>query len=384
MRIRRAFSFLCIIAVAVISVSFVFASPAPAKNQDYDVKVMTRNMDAGTDFNLVAVASAETAEAAIMLTISEVVASNIPERAARLAAEIAETKPDIIGLQEVTTWDIPILSIKLDQLDLLMKSLRAQGQHYRLAAIQELTRIEIPDVVTFIDHNVILVRSGQLNVRGSESHIYEQEMYFPLPDGSVVPFKGGWLTVDVKLRDSSFKFVTTHLESAVSGVSDTFTWQVNQANELLANLKKSHLPVILAGDFNSDAERTDNYPSDMTDSYATILGAGFDDAWEELKQADLGFTWPLFGEDLMAGQPIEPLERIDLIFSNGLEADFIERTGVIADETGLYASDHAGVVAVFDLMKYHPRKHNFFSKFPLFHQPLSQTTNSWLSSYHRH
>jgi hypothetical protein len=264
-----------------------------------------------------------------------------------------------------------------------MKALKAKGQQYKKAAIQELTHIEIPGVISFTDHNVILVRSGQLNVLGSESHIYEQKMYFPLPDGTAVPFIGGWLTVDVKLRDSHFRFITTHLESAVSGISETFTWQVNQANELLANLNNSHIPTILAGDFNSDAERTNNYPSDMTDSYATILDAGFDDAWEELKPAALGLTWPLFGEDLMTGN-VRPLERIDLIFSNEMEADSIERTGTSADAEGLYASDHAGVVAVFDITKYHPRKHHFFSEFPSFPRLLDQFNYFRLPGYHRH
>jgi hypothetical protein len=55
--------------------------------------------------------------------------------------------------------------------------------------------------------------------------------------------------------------------------------------------------------------------------------------------------------------PLMTLERIDLIFSNGLEADSIEMTGSIPDRFGLYASDHAGVVTVFDIMKHHPRKH---------------------------
>ena len=108
MRIRRALSPLCIIAVAAVSICFVFASPAPAKGKDRHIRVMTRNMDAGTDFNLIAVASPEDFENALMETISEVVQSKIPERATRLAAEIAETKPDIIALQEVTTWKIPI------------------------------------------------------------------------------------------------------------------------------------------------------------------------------------------------------------------------------------------------------------------------------------
>ncbi len=350
----RAFT-VCFVTVVAFSLCVISTSSASAENPNLHVKVMTRNMDAGTDFNLIAAAGGDFAEA-VYNTISEVVQSRIPERIARLAAEIAETKPDIIALQEVTTWDIPLEAVQFDQLDLLMKSLHSAGLHYKVAAIQELTRIEIPDLAIFTDHNAILVRSGQLNVIGSESRIYENNMFFPMPDGTNIPLLGGWLAVNVKVRDSQFEFATTHLESAVSGYPDTFDLQLSQALELVENLSKSNLPVVLAGDFNSDAEHTNNYPSDMTQSYDYIAHSGFDDVWKKLSPGDPGLTWPLFGEDLMAGQPIQPLERIDLIFSNGLNADSIARTGFVPDTDGLYASDHAGLVAVFDLMKHHPRK----------------------------
>ena len=177
------------IAVAVLSLCIVCSSFASAENQNLHVKVMTRNMDAGTDFNLITTAT--DFEAAVMQTIDAILQGRIEERAARLAAEIAKAKPDIIALQEVTTWEIPIVSQNLDQLDLLMKALRSCGQHYKLAAIQTLTQIEIPEVISFTDHNVILIKSGELNVLGSESHIYEQKMYFQLPDETVIPFFGG-------------------------------------------------------------------------------------------------------------------------------------------------------------------------------------------------
>jgi endonuclease/exonuclease/phosphatase family metal-dependent hydrolase len=382
MRIQRVFSALCFFSLAVISICSVFASTAAADDRDRHIKVMTRNMDAGTDFNLITTAT--DFNQAVADTIGEILQSRIPERAARLAAEIAEAKPDVIALQEVTTWEIPIMSENYDQLDLLMKSLRAAGQHYKLAAIQDLTHIEIPDVISYTDRNAVLVRSGQPSVLGSESHIYEQKMYFQLPDETVVPFLGGWLTVDLKLQDCRFRFVTTHLESAVSGVSETFEWQLNQANELIDNLNNSLLPVILAGDFNSDADHTGNYPSDMTGSYDYIVSSGYDDAWNERHHASSGFTWPLFGEDLMAGQSIMPLERIDLIFSNGLDPDSVDRTGITPDETGLYASDHAGVVAVFDMLKNYPIKRHYGAKHSSFSWPDGLFNFSQRLGFHRH
>jgi hypothetical protein len=125
MRIRRTYSSLFIIVAAVVSICFAFASPALAEGRGYDVKVMTRNMDAGTDFTLVAFAkSPNEFAAAVGSTIKEVLQSKIPARAIRLASEVAKAKPDVIALQEVTTWKIGSgrNAVKLDQLDLLKSS----------------------------------------------------------------------------------------------------------------------------------------------------------------------------------------------------------------------------------------------------------------------
>ena len=69
-----------------------------------------------------------------------------------------------------------------------------------------------------------------------------------------------------------------------------------------------------------------------------------------MRPAEIGYTWPLFLEDQLAGiDPALFAERIDLLFSRGPKPISIEQTGLTADQTGLYASDHAGVVATFDL-----------------------------------
>jgi endonuclease/exonuclease/phosphatase family metal-dependent hydrolase len=57
-----------------------------------------------------------------------------------------------------------------------------------------------------------------------------------------------------------------------------------------------------------------------------------------------GYTWPLFGEDLSSGQPLQPYERIDLIFTRGLLPVSAQRLSV-GGFGGAYASDHAGVIA---------------------------------------
>jgi hypothetical protein len=66
---------------------------------------MTQNMDEGTDFGLLASATTPAQfVAAVTATYQEVQASNIPERAAGVAAEIAVARPTLVALQEVSLW----------------------------------------------------------------------------------------------------------------------------------------------------------------------------------------------------------------------------------------------------------------------------------------
>ena len=359
MRIKRVFVTIGLIAVAACLFCISSASPALAEAEKLTVRVMTRNMDAGTDLNYVAAATTEEEfPGAVMDTIIEVMQSRIPERAALLAAEIAATKPDLVALQEVTTWEIESESgtIVLNQLDLLMAALRAAGQHYRVAVVQTLTDIQVPGAVSFTDHDAILVRVNgpgpRLNVIGTETHLYDTLMDFPVPGGKI-PVLRGWIAADIRIHekkhDYQFKFVNTHLESAIASIPETAYLQLAQAEELLESLSETRLPIILAGDFNSDAEPTHNYPGDATQSYDTIAASGYTDAWHALRPRNPGYTWPLFWEDQMSGQTIAPIERIDLIFSKGPKAISIENTGTDPNASGLYSSDHRGVVATFKL-----------------------------------
>ena len=354
MRIQKLFGTTGFIAVAVLSIWMVSVSSAAARTGNLTVKVMTRNMDAGTDFNLFGNPDLSF-EQAVGATLEEVILSRIPERAALIAAEIAETKPDLVALQEVTTWKIKIghKTMVLNQLSLLMKSLRSAGAHYRVAVVQNLTDIEIPGVATFSDHNAILVRSDRsLNVIGSETHIYDNLMPFPTPGGDI-PVLSGWIELDVKIQGARFKFVNTHLSSAIYDIPDTADLQFSQAAQLVENLQATPLPIILSGDFNSDPQSP--YEADATESYNYIAGSGYMDAWYELPQTDPGYTWPLFWEDQNPYEGPIPLERIDLIFSNKLELYSIEKIGADPVE-GLYASDHAGIVAGYELVPHRSRK----------------------------
>lgn len=346
------FSMWCVTAT-ILAFCIALVSPALAETKDLGVKVMTRNMYTGADLTIVA--GAETEEEfvnAVTEVVGNVLQSGIPERAAAVASEIAVNHPDLVALQEATRWEIqseygPIV---LDQLEWLQYFLDQAGLHYTVANLQELTDIEVPGAVRYLDRDVILVRSdlppGQMMLIGEKSGIYDARMVFSVL-GNEIQVLRGWNAVDVKIRGARFCFVNTHLEAPLPGIPDTQLLQEYQAYQLLTDLSTIDLPIILTGDFNSDAEPTQFYPPDATASYSMILDAGYTDIWNELHPDDPGFTWPLFWEN--AGDPADPIERIDLIFTKGLEGISIERTG-LSD----YASDHAGVAAGLEIYNHRP------------------------------
>ncbi len=356
MSFPRMFGVTKVIAVALLTISITYVSPAWAENPDLGVKVMTRNMYPGADLAVLATVKSESElQAAVAGVIQKVVQSRIPDRAALLAAEIAASEPDLVALQEATRWEIQTADglLVLDQLDLLLTSLEAMGLHYKVAVVQPLTEVEIPGAATYADHDAILMRSdlppGHMMTLGSEKHTYEALMTFPVL-GDVITVYRGWIAIDVKIRGARFKFANTHLEAPLAGVPETQALQFVQATELVQGLTETTLPIILAGDFNSDAEPTKLYPPDATDSYDLIVASGYADAWHTLFPDDHGYTWPLLSE---AGEPATPIERIDLIFSKGPIPLSIARTGT-DPVGGLFASDHVGVVASFELSNYRP------------------------------
>jgi hypothetical protein len=85
-------------SIAVLSVIILALASALAENKDRVLVVMTRNMDAGSDFGFVT--SATTPLGLIIgvtETYQEVVQSNIPERAQGIAAEIQARQPDLVA-----------------------------------------------------------------------------------------------------------------------------------------------------------------------------------------------------------------------------------------------------------------------------------------------
>jgi hypothetical protein len=97
-------------------------------------KVMTYNVDQGTDFAAITAvltnpnATATDFQAAVTQTINEVGSTNPAVRMHLIASEIAQSQPDLVGLQEAAVWTFP--TGQLDLLQIILADLAVLGQHY--------------------------------------------------------------------------------------------------------------------------------------------------------------------------------------------------------------------------------------------------------------
>lgn len=332
-----------------------------AAQQNPTIKVMTQNMDAGTDlgFALYGLQQPDP-RPYIDLTLAEVDASNIPARASELAAEIAAQAPHIVSLQEVTLWRTGATpatanTVRYDQLQLLMTALADLGAHYKVVAVNTLTDLALPTTeagpgaVRFTDRDVMLARSdlspSVLQISDVQLHVYAA-----LLNLGGITVRRGFISALARVHNQVFRIADTHLENQFPGLPATAKIQQLQAAELLDSMHRWPQPIILTGDYNADAIYGVNGPGpDNTGTVAFIESNGYVDSWAAANGGDPGATWPLWVEDqttpyFFVNQT--PWERIDLIFFRGLQAVSSVQIGAgLGFANG--ASDHTGVVSMF-------------------------------------
>lgn len=316
---------------------------------------MTRNLYVGAGFDrFLQVGSLSELPDVAAEFWSDVWTTDFSARAGALAAEIEATGPHLVGLQEVSLFRIqspgdfflgnlsPARDTVLDYLGLLLDSLSARGVSYRVVAQSPDFDVEGPlrvagglDDLRLTDREVILARSD-VPTAGARGGQYESALR--VGSGLLsVRIRKGWASVETRVGGEEFRFVSTHLEIRKFGPEV----QLAQAEELLSEVSASDLPVVLVGDFNSAADGT------TTPTYARLTGAGFGDGWAEQSPGAPGLTCCHRG-DLRNGSP-SLQSRIDLVlFGESFDVLGVERVG--ADparrtSTGLWPSDHAGVVA---------------------------------------
>jgi endonuclease/exonuclease/phosphatase family metal-dependent hydrolase len=346
-------SFIATVAAALIGVGAPFTTSADSQRF---VTVMTRNVDEGTDLDFIlAAGSFDELLVAVAETYQEVVDSNIPERAAALAREIRDAQPDVVGLQEVTQWRTgplggPADNVAFDLLQSLLDELDGLGLHYEAVAVVDDFDFELPSAlgidVARTDRDVLLARTdlktSGFKLVNVQARVFDTKLEIDTLFGHIV-VPAGWISADVKIRGKQFRIVTTHLDNLAPPV------RLAQAGELLQGPANTELPVVLIGDFNSDAGSI--YP-DLNGAYLLLRSSGFWDAWAKVHPGDPGFTWPLHDEDPFTPSST-PNQRIDLVLFRGLDRPLSAQ--LIGNETsdltpsGLWPSDHAGLVVTLRL-----------------------------------
>jgi endonuclease/exonuclease/phosphatase family metal-dependent hydrolase len=296
-------------------------------------------------------------------------------RSKLLAEEIAATRPDLVGLQEVALWrhgpmqldqigrpDATV--VDYDFLAILLADLAARGVRYEIVHVQQESDVEAPAFagnpftgtagsaqdVRLTDRDVILVQSDAgIRIEGTGGANYSQRLEVRLGD-TTFPFVRGYAWADVAVGSAKIRFVTTHLESQSAQHARA------QAEELLNEPGNTSLSTVIACDCNSNpaspAARS-GLPIGSGAAYRLITdGHGFTDLWlQQPGRAGPGNTAWL--SELVNNDTARFNRRIDLVLAKSVPpmqivASRAEVTGnKLSDRdpaSKLWPSDHAGVV----------------------------------------
>lgn len=326
---------------------------------------MTRNLSFGTDLEPILAATNQFEfVTAVAAAYTQAQATDFPGRAKAWAAEIDHARPDLVGLQEAVLWRTQTpadfsptpnaATVQADLVGLLLTELRSRGLKYEVVIAETGFDIEAPGLfptglvdVRLTQREVVLVRkSAGLKLTNAQGGEYAAFLTIPTVIGVPVSLPWAWASVDATLGGRSFRFATTHLDP-ISGDA-----QGAQAAEFLAGPGTTSMPIVWVGDFNSDADGTviTSVPS-ATATYGSIIAAGFSDTWKAKHPSDPGFTC-CQATDLR--NPSSALtERDDLVLTRG--PFHVEKASIVGNQpadrlpSGMWPSDHAGVVVTVDL-----------------------------------
>jgi endonuclease/exonuclease/phosphatase family metal-dependent hydrolase len=330
-----------------------------------ELTVMTRNLSFGTDLGPIVAATTEFEfVSAVVTAFTQAQASDFPGRAKAWADEIERARPDLIGLQEAALWRTQTPAdfsptpnatiVEADLVALLLAELRSRGLKYEVVIAQTGYDIEAPGLfptglvdVRLTHREVILARkSPGLKLTNAQGGQYAAYVTVPTIIGVPVALPWAWASVDATRSGHAFRFATTHLDP-ISGVA-----QQLQANEFMAGPGSTTLPIVWVGDFNSDAEGSviTGVPS-ATATYESIVASSFTDTWAARHPSDPGFTC-CQATNLL--NPTSTLtERVDLVLTRG--PFHVGKALLVGDNaserlpSGLWPSDHAGVVVTLEL-----------------------------------
>ena len=338
-----------VLVVAVVAMSGCDLYLSPDSDDDSDVTVMTYNVYVGSDLlGLFSITDQRLIPGEVANVYDNVMATDFPARAAAIAKSVKEHDPHLIGLQEIslvrresmpqdqTVTPPNAADVILDFLAILQAALQAESLMYEVAATVMNSDIELPMITEHgtIDHarlttyDALLARSD-VSVSRPSSANYATRLPVSNLGGEVAR---GYVAVDATVAGVTYRVANTHLEAYHEPIRSA------QATELVGVLSDESLPLIVMGDFNSVA------PDGPV--YKILTASGYVDVWQEA--AGAGYTCCQAAD--LKNEETALARRIDLIFVRNA-ALAAAQTNTVGDqasdrlESGLWPSDHAGVVA---------------------------------------
>ena len=332
------------------------------------ISIYQQNVYVGTDVDAVITAGATSSDPAVLFgallgALNTFDATDWKARAGRMADEIGRQGPDVISLNEISTISrrglggYGVADNTTDFLPVFLGELSARRLDYRVVGQVKNTEVMIPlsidpatgEIISgpdglpaafasLVDYDVLLVKQG---IRADNVTTKNYQAYLPVNLGPIpVAIKRGYVAADVSVRGQDFRVVSTHPEprTPVKEIQEA------QVSELLQDLASTTLPVIVAGDLNSEPNDPANSPWDQ------MTRAGFTDLWTaRLGRPQPGVTC-CHSPDLSSATSMLD-RRLDYVW---VRPDADHRVGpvvmtVFGNElnertiSGLWPSDHGGL-----------------------------------------
>jgi len=323
-----------------------------------EVRVMTRNIYVGADVDKVIAG----VPGALQEVMDQLFSTSYADRARGLANEILTARPHLIGIQEASHIVLSYPGadpIVIDYLYILQQFLLSYGLNYTEMRSNANVDVTMPlddgSTVRLVDYDAILVRN---DVETSDyfTKNYVANFDVTLGPGLILTISRSFSAITAKVGKKSYRFVNTHLEPVPDYMSGLLDVQKGQATELLGYLQSETLPVILVGDFNTEATRG------AGQTYQMIVNDGYVDVWKRnlRRRNRRGFT-ASHDKDLR-NDTVTLDQRIDLIFVRSnvgfcgwhvigpvyawvVGDELQDRVNIQGTEEWIWPSDHAGVIA---------------------------------------
>lgn len=318
-----------------------------AKKKRAELKMLSRNLYLGADFNLLFPPRTTLSLAQVVANFYRAVEdTHYEERVQVLAQEIACRNADVVCLQEVYDYQLPKHRLQLDFLAMLNQELLKHNAHYSIAAKTVATEVilpiawnEIEGSLVIRDQLVILVREGiphdqELSAR------YDASVDLVLPndkhvEARLLTVRRAFNRTTIRWNGELVHIGNTHLESIDDDV------QFNQAKELYNVFSKDVDSVLIAGDMNAKPD---------SDTYNWFVNS--EKAYQDpFAKKDIN-TWG--ASPMLNDEYIDLRERIDHIFHRGrVSPKGAQVFGISRQErthpSSLWPSDHAGLMGVYTI-----------------------------------